>query len=150
KSLNVTRHDDFNRPNIKGTGYWRLATWRGRRSSTSSWYIKPNRDRPNLDVLTEAYVTKIEFDGKKARGVVYEHEGQRNRIRANRETILSAGALQTPQLLQLSGIGPADLLKEHNIEVIQDLKGVGENLQDHVQLGRMYATSSEYTLNNKV
>src|SRR5699024_2605963 len=114
-SLNVPRNDDFNRPNIKGTGYWRLATWRGRRSSTSSCYIKPNRDRPNLDVLTEAYVTKIEFDGKKARGVVYEHEGQRNRIRANRETILSAGALQTPQLLQLSGIGPANLLKEHKI-----------------------------------
>src|SRR5699024_7977551 len=96
------------------------------------------------------YVTKIEFDGKKARGVVYEHEGQRNRIRANRETILSAGALQTPQLLQLSGVGPADLLKEHDIEVVQDLKGVGENLVDHVQVGRKYTTSSKYTLNKKV
>ncbi len=149
-TLNIPRNDDFNRSNIEGAGYWDLATWNGRRSSTSEAYIKPNRKRPNLHVLTEAYVTKIEFEGSKAVGVAYTYDGKRNIARAHNEIILSAGALQTPQLLQLSGIGPTDLLKQHGIEVVYDSKGVGENLTDHVQVGRRYTTTSEFTLNKKV
>ncbi len=148
--FNIPRNDDFNRENIEGAGYWDLATWNGRRSSTSLSYIRPNRDRPNLHILTEAYVTKVEFENKTATGVVYERGGQLHRARAGREVILSAGALQTPQLLQLSGIGPADLLRRHGIDVVHELKGVGENLIDHVQVGRKYSTSSEHTLNKQV
>lgn len=149
-TLDISHNDDFNSPNIEEAGYWDLATWNGYLSSTSEGYIKPNRKRPNLDVLTEAYVTKVEFDGKVATGVIYERDGQLHRARAHAEVILSAGALQTPQLLQLSGVGPADLLKQHGIEVVHELNGVGENLIDHMQVGRKYSTSSEYTLNKKV
>src|SRR5690606_31905599 len=133
-----------------GSGYWDLSTWRGRRSSTSLSYIKPNRDRPNLDVRTEAYVTKVVLEGRTATGVVYERDGRTERARASREVILSAGALQTPQLLQLSGIGPADLLREHGIDVVHELRGVGENLIDHIQVGRKYTTTSDDTLNKRV
>lgn len=149
-TFDIPKKDDFNKPEIEGTGYWDLTAWNGRRSSTSEGYIKPNRNRSNLHILTESYVTKIDFEGNKAVGVTYVKDDKHYSVRANRETILSTGALQTPQLLQLSGVGPADLLKEHDIEVVQDLKGVGENLVDHVQVGRKYTTSSKYTLNKKV
>ncbi|MDR8390034.1 GMC family oxidoreductase N-terminal domain-containing protein [Aliifodinibius sp. S!AR15-10] len=149
-TLGIPRNNDFNSPDIEGAGYWDLSAQNGRRSSTSQGYLKPNRNRPNLHILTEAYVTKVEFEGKTATGVIYERDGQLHRAQMDQEVILSAGALQTPQLLQLSGIGPADLLKKYGIDVVQDLKGVGENLVDHVQVGRRYSTSSEYTLNNKV
>ncbi|MBN2732450.1 MAG: GMC family oxidoreductase N-terminal domain-containing protein [Balneolaceae bacterium] len=149
-TLNIPHNDDFNRPAIEGAGYWDLTTWNGRRSSTSETYIKPNRNRSNLHVLTEAYVTKVNFEGKTAVGVTYERDGEVYHARANRETILSGGALQTPQLLQLSGIGPADLLKEHGIDIVHDLEGVGENLVDHMQISRKYTTSSQHTLNKQV
>src|SRR5699024_9715500 len=137
-SLGVPRNNDFNTPNIEGTGYWDLSAWDGRRSATSTGYIQPNRGRPNLTILSRAFVTKVEFDGKAATDVVYKRYGQLHHVRANREIILSAGALQTPQLLQLSGIGPADLLKEFDIDVIHDLKGVGQNLINHPQIARNY------------
>ena len=146
----IPRNTDFNGAQQHGTGYWDLATWKGRRSSTSLAYIRPARSRRNLHLVTEAYVTKVEFEGRNAVGVVYERDGRLHRARANREIILSAGAIQTPQLLQLSGIGPGELLQELGIPVVHDLKGVGENLMDHVQYGRKYETSSPYTLNRQV
>ena len=149
-SLGIPRNTDFNGETLEGTGYWDLATWDGRRSSTSLDYIHPARRRPNLHVLTEAYATKAEFEGLRATTVVYERGGQLQRAHANREIILSAGAIQTPQLLQLSGIGPAGLLREFGIPVVHELKGVGENLMDHYQYGRKYETSSPYTLNKQV
>ncbi len=148
--LGMPRNTDFNGERLDGTGYWDLATWKGRRSSTSLTYIQPNRHRPNLRVLTEAYVTKVEFDGREATGVVYERYGQTHHARARREVILSAGALQTPQLLQLSGIGPGELLQQLGIKMVHELKGVGQNLIDHVQVGRKYFTRSPYTFNKKV
>ncbi len=150
ESLDVPRNDDFNSPNIWGAGYWDLITWKGKRSSTSACYIKPNRKRPNFTVLSKAFATKIEFEGKTANAIIYERDGKLHRVRANREIILSAGALMTPQLLELSGIGPADLLKKHGIEVVCDLKGVGENLMNHPQVSRKYTTSSKYTFNRQV
>jgi len=149
-SLGMPRNTDFNGPSMEGTGYWDLATWNGLRSSTSLGYIRPNRGRPNLHVLSEAYVLKIEFAGREATGVIYERGGQTHRADASREVILSAGALQTPQLLQLSGIGPGGLLQELGIPVVHELKGVGENLMDHMQIGRKYLTSSDETFNKKV
>lgn len=150
ESLNVPRNDDFNSPDIWGAGYWDLITWKGKRSSTSACYIKPNRKRPNFTVLSKAFATKIEFEGKTANAIIYERNGMLHRVKANREIILSAGALMTPQLLQLSGIGPADLLKKYGIEVVCDLKGVGENLMNHPQVSRKYTTSSKYTFNKQV
>jgi choline dehydrogenase len=150
EAVGIPRNTDFNGAEMHGTGYWDLMTWKGRRSSTSLAYIQPNRHRPNLHILTEAFVTKVEFEGKTAVGVVYERDGALHRVRADREIILSAGALQTPQLLQVSGVGPADLLQELGIPVVHDLEGVGENLMDHVQVGRKYMTTSPHTLNKKV
>ncbi|WP_224760501.1 GMC family oxidoreductase [Salinibacterium sp. ZJ450] len=149
RSLGVPKNNDFNGADTEGTGYWDLASWNGKRSSTSLNYIHPNRKRPNLTVLTGALTTKVEFDGTTATGVIYERDGQTVRASAKREVILSAGALQTPQLLQISGVGPAGLLREHGIDLVHDLPGVGENLMDHVQVGRKYTTSSEWTLNQK-
>jgi choline dehydrogenase len=148
--LGIPRNDDFNGPSMDGAGYWDLATWHGRRSSTSLRYVRPNRDRPNLHVRTHALATRVGFDGRTARHVEYEQDGEVHRARARIEIVLSAGALQTPQLLQLSGIGPADLLRSHGIDVVHELKGVGENLIDHVQVGRKYTTTSHDTLNVRV
>lgn len=146
-SIGLPRNEDFNGPSMEGTGYWDLTTWNGRRTSTSQTYIKPNRDRPNLHVMTKALATRVEFAGRQAVGVVYERGGETHRARATREVILSAGALQTPQLLQLSGIGPGALLQEFGIPVVHDLPGVGENLMDHVQVGRKYTTNNPETFN---
>lgn len=150
RSLDLPRNDDFNGASMEGVGYWDLTTWRGRRTSTSLTFVEPNRGRANFRVLSEAYATKVAFEGREARGVHYERGGRSHFARARREVILSAGALQTPQLLQLSGIGPGALLQAHGIPVVQELKGVGENLSDHVQVGRKYLTNSPYTFNKKV
>ncbi|HTH69341.1 MAG TPA: GMC family oxidoreductase N-terminal domain-containing protein [Rhodanobacter sp.] len=150
QALGIPRNDDFNGATREGAGYWPLNTRRGRRSSTAEAMIKPNRHRPNLHVLAEATVSKIEFDGREATGVVYERGGQTHRAAARREIILSAGALLTPQLLQLSGVGPADLLARNGIPVVHALEGVGENLMDHLQVGRFYSTSSPDTFNVRV
>ena len=150
ESLGVPRNNDFNGPTLPGAGYWDLTTWKGHRSSTSACYIKPNRDRPNLTIISKAFATKIEFEGKSADAIIYEQDGKLHRVKANREIILSAGTLMTPQLLQLSGVGPADLLRKYGIEVLLDLKGVGENLMNHPQVSRKYTTSSKYTFNKQV
>jgi choline dehydrogenase len=150
KTLGLPRNDDFSGADAAGVGYWDMATWNGRRSSTSLGYLEPNRGRPNLHIVTEALVTKIDLEGRAATGVVYQRGWELHRARANAEVILSAGALQTPQLLQVSGIGPADLLREHGIDVVHELKGVGENLMDHVQVGRKYTTKSTHTFNKRV
>lgn len=150
QTLGVPLNDDFNGASVEGAGYWDLTTWKGRRTSTSLTYVEPNRGRPNFRVLTEAFVTGVDFEGREATGIRYERGGETRRVRARREVILSAGALQTPQLLQLSGIGPGALLQEHGIEVVHDSPGVGENLSDHMQIGREYHTSSPYTFNKQV
>ena len=148
--LRQRRSKDFNGPTADGAGYWPLNTKRGRRSSTDEAYLKPARNRPNLHILTEAFVTRIDFEGREAVGVAYEQGGQTRRARANREIVLSAGALQSPQLLQVSGIGPGHLLARYGITPVRELKGVGENLMDHVQVARIYETDSRDTLNAKV
>lgn len=148
--LGIARNDDFNRDRIEGTGYWDLATWNGTRSSTDSAYLKRARRQPNLDVVTEALVTGIAFDGRQATGVDYRKGGHEFRISARRDVILAAGALHTPQLLQVSGVGPGALLQKHGIDVVRDLPGVGENLMDHVQYGVKFRTDSPYTFNNAV
>jgi choline dehydrogenase len=146
----LPRNDDLNGPSQVGAGYTPTDTQRGRRSSTAEAYIKPNRKRANLNIVTEALVTKLLLDGREASGVVYERGGRVHQARATREVIVSAGALHTPHLLQLSGIGPGALLQEYGVPVVHDLPGVGENLMDHVQTGRAYITHSNFTFNRAV
>lgn len=148
--LGVPRNDDFNRDRIEGSGYWDMATWNGRRTSTDVVYLKGARKKPNLDVTTEATVTRIHFDGRRATGVTYRKDGREFRVSVRRDVVLSAGALHTPQLLQVSGVGPGALLQRHGISVVHDLPGVGENLMDHVQYGAKFKTSSPHTFNKKV
>jgi len=149
-TLGLRKNDDFNGRDTEGAGYWDLIARNGWRQSTSQVYLKPARKRRNLHVVTGARVTKVDFDGRKAVGVTYRKDGQTLQARATGDIVLSAGALRTPQLLQLSGIGPARLLADHGIDVVHALEGVGENLVDHVQTGRRYATTSEHTFNAKL
>lgn len=147
EAVGIPRNADMNGAEIAGAGYWDLTARNGRRSSTSGCYIAPNRHRPNLAIRTEALATRLLFDGKRATGIAFERGGQLHAVHARREIILSAGAIQTPQLLQLSGIGPAPLLRANGIEVVHELKGVGENLMDHVHVGRTFSTTSKDTIN---
>jgi choline dehydrogenase len=112
----------------------------GHRCSAAMAFLVPIRNRPNLTLRTGAEVTRVLLEGKQAVGVEYRQDGQTHQARASREVILSAGALQSPKLLMLSGIGPADQLRKHGIVVTADLPGVGQNLQDHVQVPFVYRT----------
>jgi len=147
-SLGVPRNDDFNGERQEGVGYYQLFTRKGWRSSTAVAYLKPARGRPNLRVETDAHATRVLFEGTRATGVEYRQHGRLKAARAGREVILAAGALQSPQLLQLSGVGPADLLREHAIAVVADRPGVGENLQDHLQLRLVFKCTKPITTND--
>lgn len=146
--LGVPRNDDFNSGDQEGVGYYQLFTHNGLRISAAVAYLKPARNRVNLRIETDAHTTGVILEGRRAVGVRYRQNGVEREARASREVILSAGALQSPQLLQLSGIGPASLLQKHGINVVHDLPGVGQNLQDHLQLRLMYKVSKPITTND--
>jgi choline dehydrogenase len=148
--LGVPRNDDFNGPIQEGVGYYQLFTRNGWRCSAAVGYLRPARKRANLHVETDAHVTRILFEGARAVGVQYRQGGQLREARAAREVLLSAGALQSPQLLQLSGVGPASLLQSFGIPVVKDLPGVGENLQDHLQLRLIYKVTKPITTNDEL
>jgi len=146
--LSVPRNDDFNGLAQEGVGYYQLFTRQGWRCSSATGYLKPVVKRPNLVVKTGTHATRIVFDGRRAIGVEYRQGGALDTVRAGREVLLAAGALQTPQLLQLSGVGPGPLLQGLGIPVTHDLPGVGENLQDHLQLRLMYRCTKAITTND--
>lgn len=146
--LGVPRNKDFNSGDQEGVGYYQLFTHNGWRISSAVAYLKPARDRANLRIETDAHATGLILEGRRAVGVRYVQNGVAREARAAREVVLSAGALQSPQLLQLSGIGPASLLQRHGIKVVHDLPGVGQNLQDHLQLRLMYKVSKPITTND--
>jgi choline dehydrogenase len=123
---------DYNSENQEGISKTQASIRRGRRMSVSHCYLRPALRRPNLNVITEVPVRRIVLDGRRCTGIVYERWGRRIEARANREVILSAGAIATPQLLELSGIGRPDVLKNHGIEVAHALPAVGENFRDHI------------------
>jgi choline dehydrogenase len=141
--LGIPRVEDFNGPNQEGVGYYRLFTKNGLRSSSATAYLREAERRPNLHVKIDTHVRQVLFDGPRAIGVRFGNED----ILAG-EVILSAGAIQSPQLLQLSGIGPSQLLSSLGIPVIVDLPGVGESLQDHLQLRVMYKCTKPITTND--
>jgi choline dehydrogenase len=146
--LGIPRNDDFNGATQEGAGYYQLTTRRGFRCSTAVAYLNPVRSRPNLRVETLAHATNILIEGRRASGVVYRHGGVERTALARREVILAAGALQSPQLLQLSGVGPPALLQSFGIPVVHALEGVGENLQDHLQARVIFKCTQPITTND--
>ncbi len=136
---------DFNGELQEGFGFHQLSQKNGRRCSAADAFLHPIRSRSNLQVVTKAHVTKISLEGKVATGVVYDKGGKQIEVGANKEVILSAGAFNSPKLLMLSGIGPVDHLKEKGIAVVQDLPGVGQNLQDHLLGGIAYRSKKSDT-----
>ena len=146
--LGIARNDDFNGAAQEGAGYYQLTTRRGVRCSTASAYLRPAMSRANLEVRTDAHATRISFEGRRARAVVYRQGGRELSASARREVIVAAGALQSPQLLQLSGVGPPDLLQRFGIAVVQPLSGVGENLQDHLQARVIFRCAQPVTTND--
>jgi choline dehydrogenase len=125
------RNDDFNGVRQEGVGTYQVTQKRGRRWSAADAFLKPALDRPNLTVRTGAQVTRVLLDGGRATGVEYVQGGQRHTVHAAAEVVLAGGAINSPQLLMLSGIGPADHLRSVGVEVAVDLPGVGSGLQDH-------------------
>ncbi|RZQ65277.1 GMC family oxidoreductase [Amycolatopsis suaedae] len=123
--------DDFNGASQEGAGLYQVTCHRGRRWSTADAYLRPALSRPNLTVRTHAQVTGVTLAGTRAVGVSYLDRGVAREVRADAEVILAGGAINSPQLLMLSGIGPAEHLREHGIDVAVALPGVGENLHDH-------------------
>jgi choline dehydrogenase len=125
------RNDDFNGAGQEGVGQYQVTQKRGRRWSAADAYLHPAMQRPNLTVRTGALTTRVLIEGGRATGVEYRSGGRVHTARARREVVLSGGAINTPQLLLLSGIGPADHLREVGVDVVHDLPGVGGGLQDH-------------------
>jgi choline dehydrogenase-like flavoprotein len=137
----------FNGGDNFGCAYFQMNQRRGRRWSATRAFLRPVRPRKNLTVLTDALVWKVRLEGKCATGVEFSSRGEAYQVDAKRETILAAGAIGSPQLLQLSGIGRAELLNKLQIPVVHDLPGVGENLHDHLQIRMQFKVKNVKTLN---
>jgi choline dehydrogenase len=142
-ALGIPRNDDFNGATQEGVGYYQATTCNGRRCSAATGYLRPAEKRPNLRIEVNSLATKIVFDGRRAVGVKI---GERL-ARAGKEVILSGGAFNSPQLLQLSGIGPRALLERHGIPVLHELP-VGEGLQDHLYARTFWRSNKPLTLND--
>jgi choline dehydrogenase len=146
--LGFPRNDDFNGRVQEGAGYYHLTTRNGRRCSTAVGYLRPAMKRRNLRVITHALSERILLEGKRAVGVTWREHGQVFSAHAQREVILCGGALNSPQLLLLSGIGPAAHLAEHGIAVQHDLPGVGQSMQDHYQARIVLKCTQKITVND--
>jgi choline dehydrogenase len=146
QAAGIPATEDFNTGNNEGVGYFKVNQRRGWRWSSAKAFLRPAAGRDSLKVETNAQVASLVFDGARVVGVKYRQNGQMKEARAKAEVILSAGSIGTPQILQLSGIGPGALLQSHGIAVRQDA-AVGENLQDHLQLRCAYRVRNAKTLN---
>ena len=128
-------NDDFNGAEQEGVGFYQVTQKAGQRCSSARAYLQPIRQRPNLTIITSALVSRVLFEGQRAVGVRYlDRRGETVELRARREVVLSGGAINSPQLLLLSGVGPRAELEKHGIAVVHDLPGVGQNLQDHLDV----------------
>ena len=149
--LGLPRNDDFNGARQEGTGYYQQTQRGGRRASSARSYLGSAKARPNLRVVTEALAHQIVLEGNRAVGVAYETPSGKATARAGREVILCGGAINSPQLLQLSGIGPAEALQAAGVQVRYEIKGIGENLHDHYAIRSMYRTETPgVTMNDAV
>jgi choline dehydrogenase len=138
--IGLPTNPDYNGPDMEGATTYQITTKGGFRASTARCYLGPARRRPNLEIRTRAHVTRVLFDGTRAIGVEYRHKGQTKTARARAEVILSGGAINSPQLLQLSGIGPGLVLQKYGIDVLLDAPQVGRNLQDHLGSDNLYVS----------
>ncbi|MDO9023572.1 GMC family oxidoreductase N-terminal domain-containing protein [Zwartia sp.] len=138
---------DFNRGDNEGSSYFEVNQRSGFRWNASKAFLRPIKHRRNLTVLTGARTTRLCFEGKRVTGVEFVREGQKHIARAHREVVMAAGAIGTPQILQASGIGPASVLGPLGVPLVHALKGVGQNLQDHLQLRMIYRVEGARTLN---
>ncbi len=145
EELGWPRTDDYNGASQEGFGPLQLTLRQGKRASAATSYLHPARSRPNLTVWTNTLVTRVLFEGKRAVGLTYSKDGVEQQVRANKEVILCGGVINSPQTLLLSGVGPADQLRELGIHVVADLPGVGKNLQDHVCLPQYFITKPSFT-----
>ncbi len=136
--LGYGHNDDFNDGAQEGFGLYQVTQKRGQRHSTALGYLRPALKRENFRAIPFAQVTKLDIENARCVGLQYWHEGSLESARANREVIVCGGAINSPQLLMLSGVGPADHLAEFDIAPVQDLPGVGQNLKDHIQIPLAY------------
>jgi choline dehydrogenase len=139
--LGLSVNDDFNGATQEGVGWYQVTQKNGERHSAVDAYLRPALKRPNLRVLTHAHVTRILFEGTLAVGVEYVHNDRVKQVYADQEVILSGGAINSPQILLCSGIGPANHLRQFDIPVVVDLPGVGENLQDHPKVDLLFTSN---------
>jgi len=145
----IPRSDDFNRGDNEGCGFFLVNQKRGVRWNTSKAFLRPVMNRPNLSVVTGAHVLRLRMAGRRCEGIEFRREGEDTFAEAGLETILATGSIGSPQILQLSGIGPEPLLRQHGIDVVHELPGVGENLQDHLQLRTISKIRNAVTLNQR-
>jgi choline dehydrogenase len=148
EALGVPRNPDFNGARQEGAGYYQATTKNGRRASAATGYLRPAMKRANLRVEVGALATRVLFEGTRAAGIEYRQGGATRVARASREVILAGGAFNSPQLLQLSGVGPRALLERHGIPVMMDAPGVGEDLQDHFYVRTFWRCTKPITLND--
>jgi choline dehydrogenase len=146
----IPKNPDFNGATQEGAGFFQTTTRYGRRASTAVSYLRPAKDRKNLRIETSALAQRLLFDGRRAVAVEYNQIGSLRTARARREILVCGGAYNSPQLLQLSGIGPAELLREHGIDLVLDAAGVGNDLQDHMQVRVVMRCTKPVTLNDVV
>ncbi len=149
EAAGIPKTDDFNRGDNLGVGYFRVNQRKGWRWNTARAFLGPAERRPNLRIITNAQAEGLILEGRRAVGVRFRRDGESREARAGGTVILAAGAVGSPHLLQLSGIGPGQVLQEHGIEVVHDLPGVGENLQDHLQIRCAYRVEGVETLNER-
>jgi choline dehydrogenase len=146
----VPRNDDFNGATQEGAGYFQLTEKNGRRWSTAVGYLRQARRRHNLAIVSNALASRVLFSGRRTVGVQYLQHGVMRTAYADAEVIVAGGAFNSPQLLQLSGLGPAKVLRDLGIEVIADLPGVGADLQDHLQIRMQYRCTEPITMNDVI
>lgn len=142
------KNPDYNGASQEGFGYYQVTQKRGRRWSAAKGYLAPALERPNLTLEMEAHTTRLLMEGKRCVGVEVRQRGQTRTFRAGREVVLAAGAIQSPQILELSGIGQADYLKGLGVDVVHDLPGVGENHHDHYLSRPMWRLTKNVSINN--
>lgn len=150
EAMGFAHLDDFHGATQEGFSTVDITTHRGRRGSTAARFLRPAMARPNLTVIDSALTTRVIVEKGRAVGVEYERDGTVQRVHAEAEVILSAGTFNTPQLLLLSGIGPADELRAHGIAVVHDLPEVGRNLQDHASIRGLYEASGPFTFDKEL
>jgi choline dehydrogenase-like flavoprotein len=146
----IPRSEDINGAEQGGVTWFQITTRNGRRCSTAVAYLHPAMNRPNLKVETDALATRVLFEGRRAVGVEYRRDGQRHVARARGEVLLAAGAVASPQLLEVSGIGRGEVLQRNGIPLLAELPGVGENLQDHYMIGAQWRVKREYVTVNEL